>query len=226
MRTLISNYSSREIDRCIAYPLGKLYPACALACGGCPACRNQGRPAYCEKYQLEIQMTPMPTSYTLRGELAARLAHNTTLNLYWEGQHELNKIQDLEDFLVNLVNSGFRQLILPHTLLNDSVWAATLVKKLSYLEQPVPHLIVGEDWPGRLPLYPVPTALIYPSENAEADSLFRSWKVARRNWPALPTINVINRNLYLESEHGYFTDRVEGSVEKLDQLQIDLALDY
>jgi hypothetical protein len=226
MRGLVTTYSGREVDRCIAYQLGRLYPDCALACGGCPACRNKGRPAYSEKFQLEIHLTPALSPYTLRGELAARLGRSGTLNLFWEGQPDLTQLPDLPDFLVNLVKAGFRQFILPDTLLEDPGWAAALVQKLAYLDQPVPHLIAGVDWPGRLPLYPVPTALVYPPENAGADLLFQAWRATRRDWPAFPVVNVINRNLYLESEHGYFTDRVNGSVERLDQWQLALALEF
>lgn len=226
MRNLVSNYSKNDISRCVAYEFSRLYPDCTLACGGCPSCRNRGRPPYSEKLQLEIDTTRLSARYKLQGDLAKRLGHNKTLNLFWEGQTEPIKLPDLDDFLVNLVQSGFHQLILPNALLDNPVWTSSLVEKLSYLEKPIAHLIAGEDWPGRLPLYPVPTALVYPNDNTDSDNLYRAWQSTRQPWPTLPEVNIINRNIYLESEHGYFTDRVHGSVERLDQWQLSLALEF
>jgi hypothetical protein len=236
MRKLVENYARpTSMERCIAYTLRNLYPECTLACGGCPVCRKQGRKAYFQKLpvRLEVEL-PEPQAAYLQGELAERLGlkHRTRnrLNLFWEGPRDFSTIVGLDQFLQDLVQAGVQQLILPTEFFESPGRANRLVEQLATLEPVIPHLILPQNWlesDCELPLYPIPTALLYPPQDILADAIYQLFKERYCSlFEAGPFINIFHRNLYLESETGFFSERVNGLTERLSDWQEALTLSY
>lgn len=236
IRRLVENYARPiSMESCVAYTLRNLYPECTLACGGCPVCRKQGRKAYFQKLPVRIEVElPAPQAAYLQGELVERIGPKRgtrrTLNLFWEGPRDLSAIVGLDQFLQDLVQAGVQQLILPTEFFESPSRAERLAEQLATLEPVIPHLILPQKWlesDRELPLYPIPTALLYPPQDTMADEIYQLFQERYCSlFEAGPFINIFHRNLYLESENGLFSERVNGLTERLSDWQESLALSY
>lgn len=227
MMQVVRAYTGEEMDSCLALQLSTLYSQCTLACGGCPYCRAQGVNPYEQPLVAEIEIEPgkLNTAY-LHGELKLLLGGKAVMNVTWEGMEcDASIMAQLKVLLAGLTWAGIQQLLLPDDVLSDAHWERALIQSISR-SRPVPHQILShsEVCEGT-PLYTVPTVIVYPHLDDEADFFYRRIKSTIKQWNVqrVPTIHVVRRFLFLESESGYFMDRIDGKMEMLGRLQGLLA---
>jgi hypothetical protein len=90
------------------------------------------------------------------------------------------------------------------------------------LRLPQIHRLIPEAWvvEDNYPLFPLATAVIYPTDESRADRLFRSLRRLRRDGIELPgLINVIPEGLHLASEGKRFVEHVDGLTESIERLK-------
>jgi hypothetical protein len=202
---------------CLAYDLSDLYPATALACGGCPSCRQQQRSPYVDEMQVDLELDAQPPSADyLEHQLRQRLGERRSLNVVSDKARTLDSLKTFADLIITLVGAGIQQLLLPDELLNDIIWANKLVKGLGK-HQRIPHRVLTTDWliddDDGQEIYPVPTAVFYPLDDGKADNLYQALQARLRHAKgkeAIWQIHVVHRSLWLASQNGRFLDRVEG----------------
>lgn len=214
--------AQQESRECLAHRLAKLYPCCALACGGCPACRAQGRAPYEQPLPGEVEPEIVVRSTaTLRYELRQVLGARAAMNVFWDGAESDSSLrQHLAQVLAGLVWAGMQQLLLPDDLLSMQSWTRDLLRQLAAVRTG-PHQIAAHTTNHQqVPLYDVPTVIVYPAHEGEADAIHRRLRVRREQWRAqsVPLIHVVARQLVLESEGGSFMDRIDGTSETLQHL--------
>ena len=74
------------------------------------------------------------------------------------------------------------------------------------------------------PIYPVPTVIVYPLQDEQADHFHRA--IRRRQdtlLPNVPIIAIVRRSLMLESESGRYIERINGLSHSVDSLLIRLG---
>ncbi|MEO9028096.1 MAG: protein DpdF [Ktedonobacteraceae bacterium] len=222
MKQVAAEYSNKQAQVCLAQKLAELYPSCALACGGCPVCRAEGSTPYEQSLPVEIEpeleVTPVSA---LREELRQLLGAKAVMNVTWENTENVSAVQtQLASLLADLVGAGMQQLLLPAELLADQQWTHELMRLLA--RHLVPHqLITYKDLDQETPLYALPTVVVYPRHNHEADNIHRQLRSTVRLWKkqSVPLIHVVPRLLFLESEAGYFMDRIDGTSKTIRNLQ-------
>ena len=225
MENLVKEYDDEitKARHCIAYNFSQLYPGGVRACGGCSYCRIHGVAPYENPLPLEVDLLPnSPTQAHLHGELLLLMGWRTVLNLIWNGPTSTESLAQLNKVLVGLVSAGLQQLLLPSELLHDDSWMHQLVKGLAK-HISTPHILRSIDDEldrKQLPLYPVPTVVVYPVNNNEADNFHRLFHYQLRQWQnaCVPLIFVVLPTLYLESEHGAFIDRIDGNTSYISDL--------
>jgi ATP-dependent DNA helicase RecQ len=215
MKNLARSYASEtDAKNCIAYEFADLYKGSALACGGCPNCRYHGKEPYAQLLPLDIDVESSSPSFDcLRDELLQYMGARKVLNITWQGNRDTASLKQFDDLLVDLVGVGFQQLILPGTLLADQSWMRDLTSKLARFAS-IPHTIHADDWvqngSGR-PLYAVPTVVLYPPDDKDADQLHRKFRQQRHVWENIvPLLSIVHQSLMLESENGLYKSRVNG----------------
>ncbi|PDW02611.1 protein DpdF [Candidatus Viridilinea mediisalina] len=224
MRRLLQDNTKQSPQRCIAATLARNYPAMAHACGGCPACRSYGQEPYAQPLSVSAELFHGPINASLlSGELAALIAQGQPLTLQYDPPLTSAGIIDI---LGGLLRLGVQQMILPELLLDGD--GQLLPQRLSAYAR-TPHRLVHSQYVRdhqRDALFPLPTAVIYPVLEAEADQLHRALKLFD---PIIPRINIVPRALFLPCEHGRLVDRIEGLVQDLmlldqivNQAEIDL----
>lgn len=226
MQQVVRRYIDQAIQEgpqeCLARKLTRLYPSCALACGGCPACRTAGQAPY-ERTVSVFFEDEIATSgeLTLFYNLQQLLGQKATMNVTWEsGESEMQVKSQLAPVLADLVWAGMRQLLLPDEFLADQQWTRQLVQLLAghaLAHQIIAHSEINQP----TPLYPLPTVVVYPPHNDEADRFHRRLRSTLRNVRKLdmPLIHLVPRLLFLASEGGQFMERIEGKSETLKNLQ-------
>ena len=220
MEKLVRKYASSPVSECLAPHFADLYAYCSRACGGCPYCRKEESLPYEEIPSLEIQLEAGPVSASLlHGELRDYMGWHATVNISWDG---LRRIQTLEQYihvLVALVQMGMQQLLLPSELLSLSSWTKLFIKQLTKYE-PVPHVILTLDeiqTHPQIPLYAIPTVIMYPIHDEDADEFHRFLRQHRQRWhdEHVPLIHIVHHSLSLASEQGLFLDRIDGISETI-----------
>lgn len=224
MRDLVEEAVSGE-GRCLALTLARLYPDTALACGGCPVCRRDGRGPYADPLPLHVELWGgEPQAEYLNADLAGLLGSARVLNLLYDPPLSPKA---LVGHLVSLVGLGVQQLVVPDALLGAGL-ADDLARALA-AQARTPHQVVPAS---RLAehradaLAPVPTAAVYPDDERGADGLHKALKGALARGVA--RVNISPRSLYLPSEHGRLVDRIEGlardlaSVAQIGSSEVDL----
>jgi len=208
---------TRQPEECIAYDLSDLYPATALACGGCPSCRQQQRSPYVDEMQVDLELDAQPPSADyLEHQLRQRLGERRSLNVVSDKARTLDSLKTFADLIITLVGAGIQQVLLPDELLSDIIWANKLVKGLGQ-HQRIPHRVLTTDWliddeEGQ-ELYPLPTVVLYPPDDRKADQLYQTLQPRLRHAKgkeAIWQIHVVHRSLWLASQNGRFLDRIEG----------------
>jgi ATP-dependent DNA helicase RecQ len=216
MRQLIQDNAQERTTRCIAATLTRLYPDTAQACGGCPACRREGRAPYADPLPLVVDLYPgVSSSIELSNALHTLLGHANVLNLLYtpppDGKTIIRALEALLDM-------GVQQMVVPDQLLHDSDRLASLPRVFAQ-QRRIPHRIIAvtalleqqQD-----SLHAIPTVVLYPEEPQLADQLH----VALRRFlsAGVNRINIVPRPLYLASEHGYAIDRLNGLSRELSTI--------
>ncbi|HVB25453.1 MAG TPA: protein DpdF [Ktedonobacteraceae bacterium] len=222
-----NNNKQVGIKHCLAEELLTLYPGCVRACGGCAYCRAHGMKAYQDELPLEVDLsTNTPASNYLRGDLRELMGWHETLNVVRDDSQNEASRRQLSHVLAGLVVMGIQQLLLPSELLNNQQWLNTFIVELAQHPE-IPHLIRNIDDIVRqkqLPLYAIPTVIVYPADDAQADLYYRSLRENRSIWRTLHVllVHVVSSSLYLESEHGRFIDRMDGNTYFISDLHTQL----
>ncbi len=225
---LVSAYSSEHVSECLASRFSDLYAYCSRACGGCPYCREKGISPYEETLPLEIDLESGPTSAPfLYGDLSALMGWHAVLNVVWDGIRQIQTLAQYTHILAELVHVGMQQLLLPPELLNLQGWAQHFVQQLA-MHQPVPHVILSLDdirEHPQIPLYAIPTVIVYPVDDEDADEFHRFIHQHRQRWhhQHVPLVHIVYRSLTLASEPGPFLDRIDGTTETITNLAALLA---
>jgi superfamily II DNA helicase RecQ len=226
LKDLIKGYVSGNQKQCIAYEFAHLYPGTALACGGCPVCREQGHPPYANSpcITTDLVMVQPSSSFDLHSDVQRRMRPHRTMHVLWDGIRDTSLLDKLNALLVDLLDAGFQQYILDCTLIAKDGWFSELIKKLKQHHTMSPHLLLSDEWvlaSTMLPLSAIPTVIVYPPDDDRADRLYRV--LQQRLDAGVPRINIIAPTLYLVSERGYFKDRVNGLSQTTEALSTFLA---
>jgi ATP-dependent DNA helicase RecQ len=216
--------SQKHARQCLAHRLAQLYPYCALACGGCPFCRAGGQAPYVEPLSVEIEPElVIHPEVTICYELRQLLGSKAAMNVFWESGDSGPAFKEhLAQGLAGLVWAGVQQILLPDELLCDQPWMRDLLRQIAGSHtgphQIAAHLAASQ----QIPLYDVPTVLVYPGHERDADYIHRRLHVVIEGWRTrgIPLIRVVARQLFLESEGGFFMDRVSGTSETLKNLVV------
>jgi superfamily II DNA helicase RecQ len=220
METIANTFSRGEVQRCLADELIDLYPACSAACGGCPYCRKHQIPPYEYSLPLNIDIDPgkLNTEF-LASDLRILMGWRAVLHVTWGGSRELKLQKHLQNFLAELVEAGIQQIILPFELSIDQIWSQELIENIA-LREMIPHQIVTEEDLESLPLYTIPTCIVFPATDTLADQFYRRLFKQLKKWNGqhVPLVHIVHQSLVLESERGRFVDRVEGMNETLETL--------
>jgi ATP-dependent DNA helicase RecQ len=223
--TIAKEYSKETAQRCLAYELMDLYPVCARACGGCSYCRKQQIAPYEQSLPLIIDIDPgnLNTEF-LAADLRTLMGWRVALHVTWDGLRNLKTQKHLQDLLAELVGAGIQQIILPDELSSDLMWLQELIKSITRQEM-IPHQILTAENLESLPLYTVPTCIVYPAVDSVADQFHRRLFKQLKRWnnQQVPLVHVVHRSLILESERGRFIDRIEGMSETLEHLYTHLT---
>lgn len=227
MKRVVQEYTEQPFHDCLAHHLIELYSGCSPACGGCPYCRANGIAPY--EGPLVAEMEQIPETFTsehLNGELQLLMGRKAVMNVTWDATEDVAslKIQFLH-LLTDLIWAGMQQLLLPDDLLADQQWAHELCRQTA-AKKPIPHRILahGEVLDG-IPFYTLPTVIMYPALDVEADAFHRRVRPLLKPWSkqCIPLMHIVRRFLFLECESGYFMDRIDGKTETLPRLQALLA---
>ncbi len=223
MKRVVQEYIEQPFHDCLAHHLIELYSDCSPACGGCPYCRANGIAPY--EGPLVAEMEQIPETFTpehFNGELQLLMGRKAVMNVTWDATEDIAslKIQFLH-LLTDLIWAGMQQLLLPDDLLADQQWAHELCRQIA-AKKPIPHRILahGEVFDGT-PFYTLPTVIMYPSLDVEADAFHRRVRPLLKPWgkQRISLIHIVRRFLFLECESGYFMDRIDGKTETLPRLQ-------
>lgn len=219
MRAVVKDAVSDESARCLAYSLADLYANTALACGGCPACRREGRQPYAMAIpaDLDLPAHPLPPDPADEAKLAYQLRRafsgQRELNLLWDGPRDVARLEPLKDLIVALVHAGMQQVLAPGEVLRRNQWRATLVSHLA-AQPETAHALMIADWimpPHSHSLFPLATVVVYSADDERADRLHRALRTASHHeLQGQHLIRVAHRDLMLASEFGLFRDRMAG----------------
>lgn len=221
MENIIRKYANSPISECLAPYFADLYAYCSWACGGCPYCREEKISPYEETLpSLEIHLEPGPVSASfLRGELRNFMGWHAAANISWDGPRRIQTLEQYIQVLAALVQLGMQQFLLPSQLLASPDWTLKFTQQLMKYE-PVPHMLLSleeiQAYP-QIPLYAIPTVIVYPIHDEEADEFHRFMQQHRQRWhhQHVPLVHIVHRSLALASEQGLFSDRIDGISEKI-----------
>lgn len=227
MKHMVQEYTEQPFNDCLAHHLIELYSSCSPACGGCPYCRANGIAPYEGPLVAEIEQIPETfTSEHLYGELRLLMGRKAVMNVTWDATDNDNSLKtQFLHLLTDLIWAGMQQLLLPDDVLADQQWAHELYRQITS-NKPIPHRILAhwEIFKGT-PFYTLPTVIIYPFLDVEADIFHRRVRPLLKPWSEqrIPLLHIVRRFLFLECESGYFMDRIDGKTETLPRLQALLA---
>jgi hypothetical protein len=221
MENVIIKYANSSISGCLAPYFADLYAYCSWACGGCPYCREEKISPYEETPpSLEIRLEPGPASALfLRGELRGYMGWHAVANVSWNGPRRIQTLEQYIQVLAALVQMGMQQFLLPSQLLCSPSWAPKFTQQLMKYE-PVPHMLLSleeiQAYP-QIPLYAIPTVIVYPIHDEEADEFHSFIHQHRHRWHQqhVPLIHIVHRSLTLASQQGLFSERIDGISEKI-----------
>ncbi len=217
MQLLIKEFGTVSRADCIAHTFASLYPATAVACGGCPACRAQKRAPYANPIMLDVEWNgKAETQVNIELRLAQYLGSRQSLNVIWDDFQDLYEIGPT--LLRSFAHAGFQQFVLEDSLATNPSWLKEASTQLASPVRPGrPQRLIPARWLTEpytaWSLYTLPTVVLYPTEARDVDQLYLCLK---RNMPNCPIIHVVQRSLRLPSLGGRFIDKVDG-------IQITLA---
>ena len=225
---MAGRYADGSADRCLATQFAALYPDCAEACGGCPVCRARQTAPYASRSEVALDMPdegPPSGRASIHDDVSRRMGFDARMTVDWDGQRDAADMRRLRPLLVALVRSGIRQVILPDELAADEAWVAELVGEDGLGDPTVgSHAILTAAWVAdhwQRPVFPMPTVVVYPPDNAAADALHRA--IGRREeLRGVPTVSVVHQALELPSLGGRFRDKVDGITLPIATLEHEL----
>lgn len=219
-----------ELDRsdCIARHFAEIYDDVEIACGGCPACRQENRDAY-GGASLDYQVTypgslaaAVRSTAEITSGLANKLGTWRSLNVTWSGPRTIEMLASFMEVLPVLSGHGFQQLIVPDELCTLSDFGTRLVRALAEQDRELnfhPHRVIPASWiiaRDRAPLYPLATAILYPVDDRKADKVFQAINAAVLRDVRLPAcINIVHSSLRLFNGAKLFTEHVDGLTEPI-----------
>lgn len=220
-----STSASTSRLRCLSHLFTEDYPQSVLACGGCPVCRREKQLPYARPLLLEIESEFLPgSSHFEHAALEELMGWRSRINVILDEPCDISTLKETRVLLRELVRVGFQQLILPADLVYDEIWANALVADLADFTL-VPHTIFTDTWimhterTEERPLYAVPTVVVYPLQDEQADPFhctFHQYQNARLQ--NIPIVAIARRALMLKSESGRFIDRINGLSHSIDSL--------
>lgn len=227
---LLKAYNHGTADHCLACEFAEVYEDVRLACGGCPWCRAQGIEPYSASLDAQIEMRvtlrrAVSSEVALDNALRMKLNTWSALNVTWEGSPTTNALAEHFSLIIDLVQAGIQQVIYPAELLDEPVRLEQLLSGLakpSAHTLPQLHRLIPAKWviTDNYPLFPLATAVIYPTEDLAADQLFKALKRARAQGISFAgTVNVIHSSLFLASEGKHFLEHVDGLKEPLERVR-------
>jgi superfamily II DNA/RNA helicase len=222
IQTIVSDFTSNQAKRCLAFSFTQVYTRSTISCGGCPFCRRMKQAPYSGLLELEregVFYPPLPNNIPLA--LRDIMGNRQQINVFLDESCNITNIQAIEPLLVQLIHLGFQQLILPDAVLDDKKWSNTLIQELAHCTNR-PHLILPTSWliNEERPIYSVPTIVIYPLTNNEADVFHQAFRYRGNSClQNIPVLAVAHRNLFLRSEQGTFFNRINGLSYSLECLQ-------
>jgi superfamily II DNA/RNA helicase len=227
---LVKQYSEGTAEECLADELAQVYMQVQRACGGCPACRAHDEPAYGGD-QLEFQTdysqelaNTVDIGRPVAPELRDKLGAWRALNVVWTDTSGPDSLNNALDLLPDLVRLGIQQLIVADELLADGDWSGKLSAELARPDAERAagfHRVIPASWlSADSPLFPLPTIVVFPNADRDADRLYCAIQSKLRDGLVLPAqINVIRAGLHLASEGKAFIQHVDGLTEPVDRLR-------
>ena len=229
MRYVSVTYASGGSDLshldCLGHVFARIYPRTALACGGCPACRGSGLKNTAASTSVDIDLSEnnfLPSPAPIPAVASRLFTAQPHVHVIWDGaDYPAGALTDLLPILLRL---GITQYVLPETLAEDHQWLVPILREMGQITPRPRHRILSDamalgQTAAPWAIYPWPTAIVYPQDAAQADALYQRVKNARISFPL---IQVVNRSLYLESEHGRFLERVNGRHELLESFVVKI----
>jgi superfamily II DNA/RNA helicase len=209
---------------CLAYHFKPLYPGCTLACGGCPYCREHAVHPYERPLPLDVDIEPGPPSASLlNGELRALMGWQAVINVTWDGiRHTEQLASSIQAPLATFVQAGVQQVLLPKALLALPHWTDDLIREISKRKAGPHQILAIEEIKEHIPLYALPTIIVYPADDDEADTCYRILRQHIQEWnrQRVPLFHLVHCSLFLASEQGHFLDRIDGIREDLTRLHM------
>ncbi len=218
------SYAENSPLHCLSHLFAEVYLQSALACGGCPACRREKRSPYARPLPLDIESASLPPSphfeHAALGEL---MGWRNRINVILDEPCDITTLKETDSLLRGLVRVGFQQLIFPMDLVYDEIWANEFVAQLADITL-TPHTIFADTWIlntesiEERPVYAVPTVVVYPLQDEQADQFHRAFQRHDTLLRNVPMIAIIRRSLKLRSESGRYLERINGLSHSIDSL--------
>jgi superfamily II DNA/RNA helicase len=226
---IVRDYAEGNTHTCIGRRFAEIYDDVEIACGGCSGCRHEMREPY-GGTTLDFQVTYPPAlarhvnaAADIADAMASKMGAWKALNVSWVGQRNVDSLLSVLELLPEVVRLGFQQVIIPDDLLTDHDRSAAFVRALARHDREFtvyPHRIIPVSWIGhrnRTPLFPLPSVIVYPTDDRSADRVYQAIKLAEKQGVYLPAcINIVHTALRLPSEGKQFTEHVDGLQESLD----------
>ena len=226
---IIKASSNHNIDICIGRRFAEIYDDVQIACGGCASCRQEGQEPY-GGTTLDFQVSypailarQVNSAAVVAPQLNSKLGTWRTLNVTWTGVRIAESLAPFFEVLPLLVRLGFQQLALPDELYTNTDQGADFVRALAQQDKEYtvqPHRVIPLSWVGqreRSPLFPLPTIIVYPTDDRAADRVYQALRTMEVQGVKLPAcINVIHAALQLPSAGKLFTEHVNGLKESFD----------
>lgn len=208
LRQVVETQAQMHTHHCLGYDFADLYPYTAVACGGCSYCRQNKQEPYAQTLRAEVELGDWPASpVRLDANLQRQLGERQSLIVAW-GAKDLAAFAP--DLIALLVKAGIEQIVLPNSLLDNAIWAQSLVKKLARHKDKRQRLVDARSVE-RYGLFPLPTAVFYPWQDKLVDALYRALQTEFQPYLGImPFIHVVHQSVWLTQENGRFLERVNG----------------
>lgn len=224
MRHVVLTYSKSgekaDYRYCLSHEFAKIYPNTAPACGGCADCRSHGYRLSCAPISVECEgigdgQAVSPNQ--LMPAVSGLFASHTSLHLFWTGNEY--PLTALGKLLPMLLQAGFTQFILPSSLSQSPLWMSLLLDSMRHVPLMPVHRLLSDEMlvsnsSAPWQMHRQPTVIVYPTEPADADKLY---KRTVTDCGGAPCIQIVNSALYLPSQYGRFLERVNGRHVGLEQ---------
>ena len=144
------------------------------------------------------------------------------MNVTWENTENTSTTHtQLATLLANLAGAGMQQLLLPAELLTNQQWTHELIRLLArHALSPTPTRCVRRSRPGNAMVY---IAYCHGLSHTIVRLITFIARCARRcaygKSSQCLLISIIPRLLFLESEAGYFMEKIDGTSKTIKNLQ-------